>query len=240
MTASPSNNDAAASSTSQAPTAPHLHNHHQHHVTLKWLALLRRLLLAYTILAALFFLATGLNLAFNIIPTKQDPTLLDTLGNQFFFMVQEVKEWVWVAVALSVIGLIMNIFGFWSFKSERTSLIRIYLWWSLAHLILYAGTMVATLFLMARENPGTRVVSEPKSLDKKDAARSWIVLLTVLLPDWTLWTLIRAGVLYMTWVFYTETKMLDKIVGDEEARGNLSVQVAREVHEPKPTPIEQA
>ncbi|KAI9224803.1 hypothetical protein BC828DRAFT_401947 [Blastocladiella britannica] len=197
------------------------HPHHQHHTTLKWLRILRVGLLSYTVVAGIFFLVTGANLAFNILPNKdaEDTTLIDTLGSQFHFLIQEVSGWLYVAITLSVLGLVMSVFGFAAFKSKRLPLIQAYFVWSALHLLLYAGTMLATIILMARENPGTHVVSDPKPISTKDAERSWIVLLTVLLPDWTLWTVVRAAVCYLTWVYFTEVRMLKRIIAEQEGLG---------------------
>ncbi|KAI9175303.1 hypothetical protein H9P43_006664 [Blastocladiella emersonii ATCC 22665] len=183
----------------------------QHAVTTRWLAFLRKAMIVYTALASVFFLATALNSAFNLLPAKDDPTLVDTLANQFYFLLAEVKDSVYAVVVLAVIGLAMSVFGLVAFTRRSAPLVRIYFFWSLLHVLAYVATMIATLFLMARENPGTHVISDPKPIDARDARRSWIILLTVLLPDFVLWSLVRLAAVYFARVYYVEATLLAKM-----------------------------
>ncbi|KAJ3365584.1 hypothetical protein GGF32_008717 [Allomyces javanicus] len=179
-------------------------------VTQRWLGILRHGLMGYTVLAAVFFIVTAVNMGMHLLPTKTDTegtSVSDLFVDQFYFMTQQVSGWSYAALTLAVIGVLMSAFGFVAFLKRHTTLCYIYFIWSALHVAVWAVVMVVTLLLMAREYPGTHIISDPKPANIADAKTAWVVLLTVLLPDFVLWTAVRVAAAYFSWVFYTETKL---------------------------------
>ncbi|KNE66589.1 hypothetical protein AMAG_11710 [Allomyces macrogynus ATCC 38327] len=196
----------AASSSRAAPASSSADR-----VTQRWLGILRHGLMGYTVLAAVFFIVTAVNMGMHLLPTKNDETegtsVSDLFVDQFYFMTQQVSGWSYAALTLAVIGVVMSVFGFVAFLKRHTTLCYIYFIWSALHVAVWAVVMVVTLLLMAREYPGTHIISDPKPANIADAKTAWVVLLTVLLPDFVLWTAVRVAAAYFSWVFYTETKL---------------------------------
>ncbi|KNE61361.1 hypothetical protein AMAG_06191 [Allomyces macrogynus ATCC 38327] len=180
-------------------------------ITQRWLGILRHGLMGYTVLAAVFFIVTAVNMGMHLLPTKTNETegtsVSDLFVDQFYFMTQQVSGWSYAALTLAVIGVVMSVFGFVAFLKRHTTLCYIYFIWSALHVAVWAVVMVVTLLLMAREYPGTHIISDPKPANIADAKTAWVVLLTVLLPDFVLWTAVRVAAAYFSWVFYTETKL---------------------------------
>ncbi|KAJ3365586.1 hypothetical protein GGF32_008719 [Allomyces javanicus] len=180
-------------------------------VTQRWLGILRHGLMGYTVLAAVFFIVTAVNMGMHLLPTKTDDpegtSVSDLFVDQFYFMTQQVSGWSYAALTLAVIGVLMSVFGFVAFLKRHTTLCYIYFIWSALHVAVWAVVMVVTLLLMAREYPGTHIISDPKPANIADAKTAWVVLLTVLLPDFVLWTAVRVAAAYFSWVFYTETEL---------------------------------
>ncbi|KAI9159388.1 hypothetical protein H9P43_008728 [Blastocladiella emersonii ATCC 22665] len=191
----------------------------------RWFKGLRYGLMGYCLLAAGFFVLTGLNLVLRFIPRSSDsPTLWEVLPEQYYFMNRLVHEWMYVAAALSALGFVMNVFGIAAVYLRNIRLVFVYLLWSVGHVLMYAAVMGVTLILITknaseRTFPGTRV--EDKTFG--DHIASWVMLLTFLLPDFALWSLTRAAACFVTWLFYTELR-------------NYKLELARYARETAPQP----
>ncbi|ORZ34442.1 hypothetical protein BCR44DRAFT_1513984 [Catenaria anguillulae PL171] len=188
----------------------------------KWFGYLRFALLTYTVLAAIFFVAVMVNLFVRVLPRRlaADPTqpgtevtFAEAIFTQFHFMIQQVAAWLYVAAVLSGVGIVMSGFGFLALYLKNTRMVFIYLLFSVGHVLMYAGVMGVTLLLIVKgggEPEANRLLGGkpvPAAPGFKDSLDSWIILLTVLLPDFALWTLVRGSACFAVWIYYTELRM---------------------------------
>ncbi|KAI9219838.1 hypothetical protein BC828DRAFT_385088 [Blastocladiella britannica] len=185
-----------------------------------WFNRLRRLMIAFTVLASAYFAFLIVYLAVRIgplrhsDPDKNSAEFIESVLTEYFYAIEMVGWWLYATFALTGLALVMSVIGFVAFLRKHTRLTLLYFVWAVAHLGIYIVVAGVTLVLVATDGGdppryGMYMVSThgtPKPMRFDDALGSWLVILTIMLPNFLLWIALRALVAFVAWMFYTELR----------------------------------
>ncbi|KAI9224804.1 hypothetical protein BC828DRAFT_372537 [Blastocladiella britannica] len=182
-----------------------------------WFTRLHKALLYSSSISAVYFVFVLVHLITRVFPledgnVKNHPEIsfAEGIATQYWFAMQVIPGWKVVAVVLSALGLLMSGVGFVAFVKRSPKLVLAYISWAAIHAAAYIVVFIITIVVLATSSTPTLVgaAAGPFSTDGfTGTADAWIVLLSIMIPDVGVWTVIRAVLFFAGWVYCSELRI---------------------------------